>query len=398
MKSVVKIWFLLFVGIGYSQQVSTILESDSSSSFLQLGGTIDIASSGITNSFINRVYVDGFFNDEVKEDVTNRLHDKSNRYQDISSLGLLYATKNKKLNWSIELKDVKNSSMTFSKNVFSLLMYGNKPYTGVNLDLDNTLFVSQRYQSLGFGVNRALGKWTFGVGVNVLKGAYFDMFSLTNGEFFTAEDGTEVRAKGNLKSLNSETHRGTNFDGIGVSFNGIIRRDISESLSIELAANDIGFIDWKELSQVDGVLDKTFTPTEIDSALNFNTTDFTLTELSGLEQSKTSFRYRTAGNVSLRTKAQLSDKLFARVGALMFIQKGAVPLVYINPMYTWKGKHALGFTLQAGGFSNKDIILNYELKIKQKYNVGININALEALINPNKTSSQGLNAYFISYF
>lgn len=398
MKHIVK-WCVLFcTTLLWGQQINPILESDSAKALLQIDGTVDISSSGITNSFINRIYDDGFFTEEVKGDVVDKLQERSNRYQNRAQIGLLYATQGKKLNWSVELKDVSNSAFTFDKSLFQLMMYGNKPFTGQNLQLGDVDFVSQRYQSLGFGVNKEFGKWTVGLGLNVLKGSYFDMFSLQNGELYTAQDGSEVKAKGTLKALNSESHEGKNFGGFGVSFNGLIRRELSEQLYIELVANDIGFINWTKLNTIEGELDKSLTPKDLNSSLTLNTTEFTLAQLSGITQDTSSFRYRTAGSVSLRTKAQVTEKLFARAGVIMFTQKGAIPLVYINPMYVIKNKHAIGVTLQAGGFSNKDIVLNYELKIKEKFNLGVNVNALEALISPKKTSSQGLNAYFISYF
>ncbi len=398
MKKIVSIILLTVTSLGLAQNQQTILEVDSIKAIISLEGGVSIQSSSITNSLINKVYSDGFFTNEVKQDVVNRLDKFNTRYSDNSYIQLGYKTGGKKINWSVNLRQRSNSFAQINANFLKLTMYGNKQFRGQDLNLGNTIFVTQLYQSLGFGLEKNINKFTFGGSLNVLKGSYLDFFSIEDGSLFTAQDGTEILAKGKIRSITSDSHSGKDWSGLGLSFDASVQYDVSDELLFRLEADDIGFIKWKSLKHTKGTIDKALTPYQINllnPSASFNS-KIKLDEILGLTSQNSSFTYRTAGNVHFLAKAKIRKNISMRAGVRVYTTAGAIPLVYLNPMYKLK-KHALGLTLQAGGYGYKDIILNYEWVIANRVHLLVNANVLEALLAPSTTSSQGLNASLLYY-
>jgi hypothetical protein len=227
---------------------------------IELGGSFYINSNAITGEFMSAFYKGGFITTEMKDRSQKKLR-YSNRIGGDLDYGIgvtwkpdsLWHYRNVTVNFS--LKDRFHYDAGFSRDLFNVVMYGNKSYAGKTADLGNFSLNTLRYQQLKAGLewegDTAHG--SYGMAVSLLKGEKDMLIDADRAFLTTSADGTKIdfALSMNMRQTDTANTGPGAFNGGGISTDLFYEMPYltwyNEGL-LKLEVNDLGFIRWNTKS------------------------------------------------------------------------------------------------------------------------------------------------------
>ena len=366
---------------------------------VMLKGVFWEESTAITNSFFNRIFDDGFFNDGVKEDVVEQLND-NNRFGLLLNWGVGYKGRmpnHSSLLWHASFESINFIHASFNDNISRLILFGNQPFLGEQLSLDDFLLRQMAFQTIKIGLDKAIGSKGLYISgsFNINRGTTYNQIRLTNASFFTAIDATSINLNTSEFSQQALESSDGIFNGFGLGIDFSISKELNDYSSIVFDIENLGFINWNTGVSYDTSGNFEFTGVEIDNILDptiaIDETDG-LTSILGVEKQESSFQRITPAIFSLFYKTQLSKRFHFTGGIQYMPYRDYIPKIIVQPSYVFHST-LLGSTLSYGGFSNLDVSIYFKSKVGKHLTLGFNINYLEAVIIPENSTSQGVQGY-----
>ncbi len=217
-----------------------------------------INSNAITNNFIKAYYKNEFLDDEIKAEVSNGLVLK-NRLGAESKSGFTYSyhslAENKKPTFSFSVFDREHLNLSFSKDLFDLIFYGDTIFAGDTAKLGNFRAHFLRYQQFRFG-----WKWkgdathgSYGVAFSLLSGDQNLFIDGNTSGLFVEKDGKSSTLPLRMDVYQTDTAKTKYFsqNGMGLSTDLFYEMPYvfwKKPGRITFAISDLGFIRWNNNS------------------------------------------------------------------------------------------------------------------------------------------------------
>ena len=225
-----------------------------SNAFLQIGGKAEYRSNALNNLFLDRMYLGGFIDDNLKNQVSEELVNQ-NRFGGTVNGNLSYWSfsdsllKNQDIGMMLQIEQRVDAHLSFTDDFFELTYRGTQPFLGETADLSRLYSGFYTYQKFGFGLfdKRSLS---------------FVRLSLVNGQTFFETDISDatLHVDGNSDSLmvnylgsinfSDSTNSGLNKNnGLGAALD--LRANIplkNDAGFIQINFKNLGFIAWNENS------------------------------------------------------------------------------------------------------------------------------------------------------
>lgn len=217
-------------------------------------GDFHIASNAISNNFIKEFYNGSFLSEELKLDVSDKLTSK-NRLGAVLKSGLTYSSQfldgKNKPTISFSFFDRHYLNMSFSDDLFDLIFFGNKIFTGDTARIGNFRFSYLHYEQLRFGWawDGDFSHGSYGFAFSLLSGdqnQYIDGNSLG---LYTASNGSYLAFPLTMKVRQTDTSQTKYFSQNGIGMSVDLFYDMpyvvwNKPGRITFAVTDLGFIGW----------------------------------------------------------------------------------------------------------------------------------------------------------
>ena len=389
---------IFFCSLALTAQNNFVLP-DSSNQFMfnSYGG---VGSSGITQKFINKFLFPNHIDKDLKDETLDKLNEKNLFGGSIyGQFNLFFAPKNyteKSSNlFGIGFSSNLEGDLSFTKDLFKLTFYGNQPFAGEYLSLDNTSFNKVSYSNIEFSIGKTIsgekGRKSLWMDVGLVLGHSFTNFELEKASIYTEENGDYL----DLNIENSKFHFS---DTLGLSLvQGYgAKLDLHYSYQTEnttflFSTENLGGILWNKTTTAN--LDTTLKFEGIEIGSIFQLSDSVLNEVSTLDsliktKSGSSFKalpinltayFQKELNVFridflLRYRVNSNFAPYARVGANL-----SFPVV--QP----------GISVAYGGYSNIQAGINADIKLLKKIKIQVGTNNVLGVLIPNLSTA--LDAY-----
>ena len=138
---------------------NNFLTPDSSTQII-VNGLGGVASSSIPQNFMNKFIFPGFIDDNLKKEASDKMKNKNYFGGNaIGNVNILFSALNdtsKKSNlFGFGFGTRTEVDLRFNKDLFYLTFYGNQPFAGTTLNLNNTNFNALSYSFLEFSFGRS---------------------------------------------------------------------------------------------------------------------------------------------------------------------------------------------------------------------------------------------------
>ena len=185
-----------FCSLALTAQNNFVLP-DSSNQFIfnSCGG---VGSSGITQKFINKFLFPNHIDRDLKDETLKKLNE--NNLFGGSILGqfnLFFDSKNyaSKISniFGIGFSSNIQGNLSFTKDLFKLTFYGNQPFAGEYLSLNNTSFNKVSYSNIEFSIGKTISgkkaRKSLWIDLGLVLGHSFTNFELEKASIYTEENG-----------------------------------------------------------------------------------------------------------------------------------------------------------------------------------------------------------------
>jgi hypothetical protein len=384
---------------------------------ISLSGEYYFGSTAITDKFFNYYYLGKFIDTKLKNDVSKRLDDNNNLLGAGFNASLMYTYKIKedsssKTFYFAGIGSRNFAEANFSHDLFELYFRGNRGFEGETARFNNFHFRLFQYQKLTWGKlvvnNGDSSKVSFGYSGSLLVAQRFNDINMS-GNIYTAPHGEylDVDANGNLHATDSSHTSFGSLNGYGASIDFYFHYPVSNSLTLNLFVNDLGFINWNNKTSVIGVDTLYhFEGVEVNDLFNFSDTLFGSHSLTDSAQALGFLTNHVKQNYStiLPVKASLelayayNEKIsFSLIDEIMTgdFFRNAVTL-----RTGWKPSAKAILSLQAsyGGYGNFSAGIIASFLIKREYALTIGSYSLTGLLFPAYFTSQSAFVSLKKYF
>ena len=357
-----------------------------------------IASSSITQNFMNKFIFPGFINKELKDEVSSNMN-AQNLFGGELSTDLHFYLKPGSLTengfWGIGFGNNSESNLKFTRDLFNLTFYGNQPYAGEKLDFNKTSFNLLSYSYLDFTLGKTYKKdnstRSYWIDLGVVLGHNYMKYDLPTADLFTENNGNylDFSISNGEVSIIDKLNNGF-IKGFGGKIN-LNHSYTSEKTNLIIQAKNIGVIHWNSLTTYN--LDTTFRFEGIEVGNIFELSDSVIKEVNILDtlvdSRKTSsfallpidlnvYYKRKLGKSSI--DILLRHRLFANYNSYV-----RVGFYYQLSVFT------PGLTLGYGGYSTTQIGVNTELNFRKKLKIILGTNNIIGAFVAQK--SKTLDAY-----
>lgn len=364
----------------------------------------DMGSNALQNSFVNTLIFGGHIDNNMK----NRALESMKGYNQFG-INLNYGVhgffgKNNKYDFLVGFKNQEIVNATYTKDFFTLVFYGNKPFLNKTANFSGTNINALRFQELKFGsIMKVDETGKIGVSVSFLKGEQlYYVKANNNSSLYTNSDGTQLIFQSNFNMALSDTsHKNLlSFNGVGASadifFETSYKSHIGKQSVLTVNANNIGFIHWLRQSvqyssdsvlkfdgyHINNILDLK------DSALHKINTDSMIRSLTNAR--KEEFNTNIPTNLIIINKIYFGKKLFAlNTGFRHMFNSNYKPYLFIEPEYTFKNKITLIVHIGYGGYTRLNTGLAFIYNNKNWF-LKLGSNSLQGFIAPKTTFGQGV--------
>lgn len=368
--------------------------------FAALTGEYSLMATGITNRFFLDFLNGNYIGNEQKDYIEGRLA-RSNRYAYQLSLSLTGAAAlSESTRFIADLSARQHNSAVFSKDLFKLFFRGNKPFAGATAGLDPFRFTSFDYQSFSVGLNKSLldSKLKMWAGVSLIRGGNFRYAETDQFSLYTEQYGAYIEVEGELKARIAPGSPGLVARNNGLGGSAFLGFDYKIGRSIlGLSVSDLGFVQWGSMKTyaLNGRVN--YAGKEIPNIFSFSDTLLTsysadsLASELGVDIYEENFLYRLPTFIKLTYVYKHSEALMFISGVEIITGLGAIPRVFLKPVYALSDNLYIQGALMYGGFGRMNLELGAAASVGKRFFAYVNLNAAGLLVAANKTGGQGLS-------
>ena len=368
-----------------------------------------LASNAVKNNLSNAFLYNKFIDDKLKSSVSLK---NENYYGQKIQSNFYYSHKYDTL-WGISNMGIKVGvnyqmfkNMSFSKDFYNLVMYGNKQYEGKTADLSNLDINMLSYQSIELGFFKyfkepANGYHTLYFGFNLIKGQEYQYLYFQDAKLFTAPAGEyiDLDIKSGYFGSDSVASNILDFNGIGASLNFYwAYEDEKHKSRYEVAFTELGLISWYKNPlnymadtniRLEGVeVNNIFSS---DEEIAINSKDSILKEIYSTENNKTFLKSLPKQFNFTFSKYLLDNKYIARLGAgYIFNANQMMPVVYSDNKFFLDPRFNIGISVAYGGYTGFRIGLSTEFTIKNKFHILLSSSNIAGFVLDENTYSQAM--------
>lgn len=410
--------FLLLSNIAvFSQNSSEILlDAILSKSFytdsakLQITTGLDYelnSNRSLPNSLLKDIYVNRTISETSKYQSNERLKGFNTLgLNGLADLSVKYKIDNDKAVF-VKAYTSQLASFNFTDDAFKVVTNGNADYAGKTADFSGSSVYNINYQTIGLGLEKKIKSKLYSVGLYYVSGSQYQNYEIKNGKLFTEIDGTYINFVNNSKIEYTDNQKTNLFSNVGagtsLSFS-VVDFDTSKALNYSFHVSDLGFVTYNNVSTFSKDTSYNFDGYEIPNLLQINTSDFlnvrtdsiyTVLGYKEVNQSKTVY-------LPFKIKTNIAYKLSNKLNLLADLQyiklKKYMPKVGVGLQYKLCNYFSAFTKITAGGFGGVNSQLGFYTQLPGKIHLYANINALEYLIAPAKTSGVGLQVNLARVF
>lgn len=371
--------------------------------YLMARGRFDLNSSSLPNALFHHLLFNKDIDDGLKDDVASRLKDINRAGMDFSyDFSFLVSNTNRR-DYFIQLEASEILSGRFPGSALELLMYGNKPFAGLELGLDPLSVDYIKYQSIGIGTFNLFHykDWRFGGILSIVRGADYKSFSMSKGDFFTEQYGRYIELTTNLQYRTTPSRKfgSVDFPGLGLSA-GLMAGWHSPGYKhlVNFYAFDLGAIRWPgthkytihdtayhfsgiEIDNLFATTDSVFTGNEFGSVTSFLGADSLGEDYWGMLPAHFMIEHYTNLSYRIRLVNMLDYKL----------TRGYLPKLRSQMYFRFSDQFLAGPTLVLGGFGRFDMGSSVVYMPTSKWEMQLYLTNLTGnLVFPAKSSGVGL--------
>ncbi len=376
--------------------------------------TIDLASTYFNN---------GFINDGMKDVVSGKLKTSNNFGAGFNyelnyrrSPDSLFGTKFSY--YQVGFRDVYHLDARFNRDVFELYFRGNKKYAGQTADIGDFEFKQLFYQQLYFTFGHQVmnngdyisfdkDRFEYSVGLSFNKGHKLLTIEAIDASLFTQQDGEYLDLDADLEIHTNDSAKNDKiaFNGIGGSIDLYFKWTDKKCRQLEFTAKNLGLIAWNNQSSYVAA-DTSFRFEGVDISDLFDFTDSvtnTISLDSSLVEPYLTNRTKKSHNTLLPALIKLKYSLpVKKIKTIMSTEVGYLLYANCKPyirqtfQYRINSVHSVGLSLSYGGYSNFNVGLNYELRLKN-WNFQLKSDAITGYFMKDATS-QGAFVSLSKYF
>lgn len=258
MRRILTIVFFIFSLCANAQVTNDYFREGDYSASAEAGLNIDVASSTISNSFINTFLWEDHIDDKSKQRMFNSLQktnvagfDLDDKLTFITFPDTFAGTTN--MGVFVSYGTHLHLDLDMTRDMIKLFFAGNKQFKGKTADIGNSSLNLINYQQLQFGVISRFGEGkthhSFGVGVSINNGIQNTRIRFSKGNLYTAPDAEYIDIHAAFDVNRSDTSDNKKFKGFGSSLNLYYSFNTENKNIFNFSISDLGFIQWNKNSQ-----------------------------------------------------------------------------------------------------------------------------------------------------
>ena len=381
--------------------------SDSAKIRVGVAGEYGLNSNALTNEFTSKFYTGGYINNDLKDEVLNRVRNTNRVGADVN-YGIyvafmpdsLFHKKNISVFFSV--RDREHFDARFSKDFYSVGFYGNAQYAGKTANLSDFNLNLLHYQQIQIGLfsSKIDNGGRVGIAASFLKGQQYTSILAKKAELFTSEDGQYIDFNTSLQVAQSDTsHKGMGaFNGYGGSFDVYLEAPVKNRFwnsTIRVSVSDIGTMHFNKqsmyLSQDSLFHYQGFT---VKSIYDLQSSTFAKTSQDSITKTiapfkKQSFSVTLPATLNLNFETEFSKHFHLTEGIRYVFNANYKLLSYVKGNFYINKKVMLSATVGYGGYGNFNYGLSVFAKLGKGFMIYAGSNNIEGFILPKKTTGQG---------
>ena len=219
----------------------------------------DLNSNSLNNNFIQKVYRGGYLDNNSKGAVSSALL-QQNIFGAINTYGLnaFLGKDNSRFDWFVGMKNQQYLNASFSKDLFQLLVYGNKEFSGKYASISGAAFNYLKFQEvkLGFIWKNVDSVGKIGGALSFISGQRLLQYKAIDTNFlYTAPDATQLLYQANFSLAFSDTNNTGLFssNGSGLSADVFVETPYQSRFGKSrfiITVNNLGFIRWNKNTKI----------------------------------------------------------------------------------------------------------------------------------------------------
>ena len=378
-------------------------------SILVIDGAYSLNSTSISNDFISADFIDS----DLKDLTSANHNDKANLAGFDLAFSAVFSQKKEEFlgmadaGYFIGIKARDHFDLSYSKDIFDLMFYGNKMFLGETVELKSS-GNRLKYEQFQIGAFKAFTSdkktITVGAGVSFVKGTNGFSFNLNEGTTLYMEDNAEYidLALDGSYNITDQTKIGLgSLNGIGVSSDFFVVVDYENGDNASLKISDLGVISWNNLSATYTSDDEFhFEGIAIENLLTFN--DSLMPEISKSsivsETSITEVNQSFKSNLPVRiqvkgTKVLADKKIYTTIGIRHQLNSNYTPYYYLKGKFKMSEKFMAGLKLAYGGYGKFNTGIELSTVIIKQTLIVLGSSNIDALIAPSSFNGQ---SYYLS--
>ena len=394
----------VFDTYGYSNLHSGF---DEKKSVIGINGDYFYGSNAINNSLTNALLKNSFIDDELKK--SGSLHD-NNKFGNYFQSNIYYANMSDTLfgvpdlGMRFGLNYYSMQNISFTRDFYNLMFYGNKQYEDDYADISNIDVNTLTYQSFEFGLFKRFnekenGYHTVYLGFSLIKGQSYRYLYTNEASLYTAPDGEYIDLSINSSYFASDSVETTmaTLGGIGASLNFYwAYEDVKHNSRFEVTLTDLGLISWFD-NPLNYSADTTirFNGQEIDDIFNPETTDEisqdSILQLIYSDSDNSTFLKSLPKRFQFAyTKRFLNNKYIPTLGMGYFFNSNQfMPSIFLNNKLVMSPKLNFDFLFSYGGYTGFSLGLGLGLNVIKNMKISIVSQNIVGVLMPDNTYSNG---------
>lgn len=355
-----------------------------------------IASSSIPQKFMNKFIFPGFIDNQLKDAASNNLKNKNFLGASVSGdFNLLFSerkdtSKTSRL-FGIGFGTELQVNTSFTRDLFNLTFYGNKPFNGETLNLNNTNFNSLAYSYLEYSLGKSIVnndiKTSFWGDFGLLLGHSFTDINFEQASLFTEENGDYLELTLSESSIVlSDTTSNSLVQGIGAKIDLFYSRQSPNSVLL-ISAENIGGIFWQNALSAN--IDTIFNFEGIETGDIFQLSDSVLNEVETFDSIISTARKDVFKTIPVELSGYYRKSLnLFYFDVLMRHRLFSNYTPYLRAGLNFNLRNIKpGITTSYGGYSTFNFGINTDVDLFNTLKIQVGTNNILGSILPNSTSA-----------
>lgn len=357
---------------------------------LELTGNYALNSSAIDNQWTSAVLGSDFLGEDLKTHTQQRLR-SSNALGFGFGAAVQYKHHVGDLNLTIGYNNQVISGNEVTRNLFELVMFGNAPFAGQNLDLSGNKIDIRAYQALEIGWEKSgAGGWLYGAALNGYLSTFDYQADLKRGVLWTDPEGSQVQFDPEFELTYTDTD---SKNGLGLGLDAYAVKKYGSGLVI-FQVEDLGFISHPNQTHLSVDSSYSFDGIEIEDIFNIQNENFdletdSLHKVFGVAKNQQKHTRFTPMSLTIGIQELLGEHLLMEVYANYRFITAYAPQVIVKPNVRVNKNLSLAPVLSVGGFGHADLGLSLAYHHHRFYGV-LDVMELENLLAKKSTSGRGI--------